>query len=487
MNRNNDLELIKRTKDAASHQTNNGSIRVRQARAHRTFPVFYVVYFTLIALFLIGVGFGLKYLHGILAEYESVQPKYAAEQVFTEYFLDPDIAQLVEMSSTEYAAFEPQEEVIKYLDAQIEGKEITYSESSIKGDGNTRTYNVFCSGARFSVFTLAESGECSEHGFEKYALRDVQLTFSLPENQYKFLLPEGYTLTANGVAVTEKYITGEYFDTDAYKLTSGAAGVRFVPYCVDGFLSTPTFEIKDREGNVCESVYDSESGVLTVGTESVTLHVPKGYTPYIGGVAVTEQFMVSDSETPSVFNQFLEDGVEGINYVSYSVNGFLSSPEIKVKDANGSECKVLYDTETKSYEAFPSYSSELRTNHEKWILDAFETTVLYLQNVKGTKTEVRAFFDTASEAWKGINSINPNWNFEALSYTFEGESVTDFISYDDDHFSCHVRLHYIGRRGSKGLYEETTDKIVFFKKSGDKFLIYNMPNTEAVAGFGVEN
>ena len=100
---------------------------------------------------------------------------------------------------------------------------------------------------------------------------------------------------------------------------------------------------------------------------------------------------------------------------------------------------------------------------------------------------MRAFFDTTSEAWKGYNSINPNWNFEALSYTFEDESVTEFISYDEDHFSCHVKLHYIGRRGSRGLYEETTDKIVFFRRSGDKFLIYNVSNTEAVSGLGVEN
>ena len=98
---------------------------------------------------------------------------------------------------------------------------------------------------------------------------------------------------------------------------------------------------------------------------------------------------------------------------------------------------------------------------------------------------MRAYFDTASEAWKGYNSINPNWNFEALTYTFEDESVDEFISYDADHFSCRVRLHYIGRRKS-ATYQETTDKIVFFRRSGDKFLIYNVSNTEALSGLGVE-
>lgn len=485
MNNRQDTELKERGRQSAE---SSPDISIRRARGTKHgFPVFYTIYFTFIALFVIAVGFGLYYLRGILCEYEDVQPKYAADAIYNEHFATPSITHLMEISGAEYTTFESEDAVVKYLDEQLEGKEITYAESSVKGEGNVRSYNVFCDGTRFGVFTLKESGTTTEHGFATWELDEVRLTFSLPGNSYDFLIPEGYTLYANGVVVGEKYIAGEGIVTDAYKLTEGKAGVKYTPYTVSGFLSAPTFEVKDAQGNVAELTHDEEKNLSTVGAGTVTVMLPEGYTAYIGDSAIGEQYKVADFNEPSVFNAFLYEGVAGINYVKYTVNGFLDTPTLTAKNAQGVECKVVYDEEGSTFEVLPVYSDALRAEHEAWILGAFETTVLYLQNVKGSKADMRAFFDTKSEAWKGYNSINPNWNFEALSYTFEDESVTEFISYDADHFSCHVKLHYIGRRGSRGLYEETTDKIVFFRRSGDKFLIYNVSNTEAITGLGVEN
>ena len=302
-----------------------------------------------------------------------------------------------------------------------------------------------------------------------------------------------YILTMEEGQLTDSSLTQAEIEAataltpDAYKLTEGKEGVKYTPYTVSGFLSAPAFEVKDAEGNAVELVYDEQSGVSRVGAGSITVLLPEGYTAYIGDVAITEQFKTADEAEASVFNAFLREGVPGVNYVKYVVEGFIDLPEIKVKNAQGAESIVTYDAQSVTFEALPVYDAQLRADNEAWILEAFETITLYLQNVAGTKAGMRAYFDTTSEAWKGYNSINPNWNFEALSYTFEDKSVTEFISYDADHFSCRVKLHYIGRRGSKGLYEETTDKIVFFRRSGGKFLIYNVSNTEALSGLGVEN
>lgn len=483
MNNRQDTEL----KEQAAHASDSSSdIAIRRPRGgKRGFPVFYTIYFSFIALFVIAVVIGLNFLHGILSEYEDVQPKYAAEAIYTEHFATPDISHLMDISGAEYTTFESEEAVVKYLGEQLEGKTITYAESSVKGDSNTRSYNVFCDGTRFSIFTLRESAQKTEHGFTTWELDSVRLTFSLPGNSYDFLIPEGYVLTANGTPVPEKYIAGESVLTDAYKLTEGTAGVKYIPYTVSGFLSVPTFEVKDAEGNAATLTYNEDSKISTVGAGRITVIMPEGYTAYIGETAVTEQFKTQDAAEASVFNEFLRSDVAGINYVKYVVEGFIDIPEIKVKNAQGAESRVIYDEGAVTFEALPVYDAQLRTDNEAWILKGFETITLYLQNVAGSKADMRAYFDTASEAWKGYNSINPNWNFEALTYTFEDESVDEFISYDADHFSCRVRLHYIGRRKS-ATYQETTDKIVFFRRSGDKFLIYNVSNTEALSGLGVE-
>ena len=191
MNNRQDTEL----NEQATHTADSSpDIAIRRARGgRRGFPVFYTIYFSFIALFVVAVGFGLNFLVGILSEYEAVQPKYTAEAIYSEHFATPDISHLMEISGAEYTTFESKDAVVKYLGEQLEGKSITYAESSVKGEGNVRSYNVFCDGTRFSVFTIRESERVTEHGFATWELKDVRLTFSLPGNSYDFLIPEGFT------------------------------------------------------------------------------------------------------------------------------------------------------------------------------------------------------------------------------------------------------------------------------------------------------
>ena len=463
-------------------------IRVRQAgrRPARSFPLFYKIYLAVIGVFVVCTIVGLFVLSSYLSAYESVQPKYAAEEIFEQYFAEPDIAELIEMSSTVYAAFDTQDRVVAYLEDQIKGKKITYSESSAKDDEGARSYNVFCDGARFSVFSIEESEEKVSFGLNKYKLKDIKLTLSLPDNSYSFLIPEGYTLYANGVKIEDKYIAADPVPSEAYTLSEGKFGVRFIPYTVDGFLSSPTFEVKDRNGEPCRYTYDEATSIYTAETRTATVKVPEGYVPYLGGVALTEADLVPNSTEPSVFNAFIGDGATPLNYVSYTVDGFVDAPEFTVRTANGVECKVIAETDKLEYESLPAYSTEMQEQHKTWIRDAYRKLTLYLQyDPNTTKASVRAYFDTTSEVWADINSTSPSFNYEAERYWFSDDSVSDFVVYDEEHFSCRVVHTFNGVRKNKE-YTETTDLIVFFKKSGNKYLIYNSLKAEALSGLGVE-
>ena len=50
-------------------------------RKKRRFPVFWVLYAVFVASFCVALYFGVGYLTDILAEYESVQPEYTAEEI----------------------------------------------------------------------------------------------------------------------------------------------------------------------------------------------------------------------------------------------------------------------------------------------------------------------------------------------------------------------------------------------------------------------
>ncbi len=461
-------------------------VRVAGRRQRRTTPMFYIIYLAAIAVFLTLVVIGLLVLNSYLAAYESLQPKYVAEEIFEEYFRDPDISELIEMSSTVYAAFDTQERVAEYLGEQIEGKKITYSESSAKDESGARSYNVFCDGARFSVFSIEESEKKGKFGLTMFELKDVKLTLSLPDNSYSFLVPEGYTLYANGVKVGDKYIASDPVPSEAYRISEGKFGTKFIPYTVDGFLSSPTFEVKDRDGESCGYTYDEDTAIYTVNTGTATVKVPEGYVPYLGGVAITEDNLIPDSTEASVFNAYIGEDATPLNYVSYKVEGFVDIPEFTVLTADGVECKVIADTDTLMYESLPSYSTKLQEEHKTWIRDAYRKLTLYLQYDPNTpKAAVRAYFDTKSDVWADINTTSPSFNYEAEKYWFSDDSVSDFVVYDDEHFSCRVVHTFNGVRKNKE-YTETTDLIVFFRKSGNKYLIYNSLKTEALTGLGVE-
>ncbi|MBQ2863601.1 MAG: hypothetical protein IJE84_05435, partial [Clostridia bacterium] len=428
MNKNQELKQREKT----AQPTGRESVEYRRVRSgKRSFSLFYTIYFSFVGLFIIAAGFGLYFLSGILGEYEDVQPKYKAEEVFAEHFATPDIAGLIEISGAQYATFEPHDQVVAYLAGQIEGKSITYAESSVKEESDVRTYNVFCDGVRFGTFAIREGEERTEHGFPVWEMSEIKLTVSLPGNSYSFLIPEGYVLSANGTAVPDRYIAGEGIVTDAYKLTDGKSGVKYIPYTVSGFLSAPTFTVRDKEGADAALTYDEQSSVYTVGAGSLTVLLPEGYTAYVDGAAIPEQYKDAEFSEASVLNALLCEGVAGINYVKYAVGGFIDVPTVTAKDGSGAECKVIYDEQSGSFEVLPSYSETLRAEHEEWILKSFETFTLYIQTINNSRTEFKALFDTSGVAWKTYSAVDRNWNWEATSYTFENKSVDEFIEYDE--------------------------------------------------------
>ena len=481
MNNKNDLDILSEQDKQVSEGITEENFRKRRSkRAH--FPIFYTVYFSVIAIFIIALAFGLRFINNILYEYESTQPKYKAEEVFNEYFKAPDLTELIEMSKTSYAVFESKEEVLAFIGEQFTGEQITFAET-VSTVESTHAYNVYSKGVRFATFYLCVGDEKTEHGFSYYKLSDVKLAFAMPDNSYDLLIPEGNTLYANGIEVGESYIAGDAVITDAYKLSGGAAGGKYIPYSVSGFLSTPSFTVKNSAGEETGLTYDENSGVYSIPSSSVTIRIPQGYTAYIENAEVGEQYKKEGSESSSAYNAFLYEGVNGINYADYTVSGFFSLPNVTVKNGDGTECIVRFDEETMCFEALPVYNSTLKAEHEARLIEAFEKYTLYLQNLKYSKSDIRKYFDTSSTTWKNLSSINTGWQFEATSYTFTEESASEFIVYSDECFSCRVQLTYIGRRGSQQK-TEVIDMTVFLRKSGSDFLIYNMTATEAVTGVG---
>ncbi len=469
--------------------------------ARRGFPYFYVIYAAFVLLAVAGIAWACSFVNTLLTEYESVQPKYVAEQVFTEHFKNVEISELLNLADSDFAEFETKESVIAHLTEKIMSGEITYSES-LKTSTGEQTYNVYSDGKRFATFSLAAEGESTEHGFRYYVLKDKKLVFELPDSSYLFVLPDRYTLYVNGIAVSDKYKTGNSTPTDAYKITGGKSGVNYVEYSVGGFLTQPTFSVKDESGADASYYWDEERELFTADMKSVTLRIPQGYVAYIDGCEVGEQLVLSDkAPTPSAYNKFLSEGTEGISYIEYKIGGFYQStqPEIAVKSADGYDAGVYYVEKEALFECYPAYNTSLKSEYEAQIKEFFRKYTLCLICVDITadgkpmalisQGSLKPYFDTAGNAWSNFKSVNINsdWQFQPKWYEFADEIVDEFISYPDGTFSCRVKQTYNSWRTASASYSQNIDKTVFYKIVNDKILIYELTNTSAVQGVGQPN
>ena len=496
-NNNKEFEFVFDDEALLSQAEENAPKRAPAPRRRRAdkkpFPLFYIIYFALVTLALIGIFWAVGFVDTLLAEYESVQPKYKAEEIFAEHFKEPDVAKLLDLSDGAYAVFESRERVIEHVRSQIKTDSITYTES-IKNDKGEPTYNVYSDGVRFATFSLVEGEEATEHGFKFFKLGDIRLTVSMPDNSYDFLIPDGYKLYANGIEVSDKYVSGEYFPTDAYKISGGKTGVKYIPYRVSGFLSMPEFKAADKNGTEAELFWSEDDLRYSIPCGSVKIRIPRGYIAYVDLCEVGEQFILEGEEAiPSAYNSFLEKDAEGLNYITYELNGFFDLPKVTVKSGDGTDCIVRYDEEDELFEAYPAYNTALRAEQESGITEIFRKYTLYLMYVNISedknkeefikKSDLKVYFDASSQAWKQFSSINVTWQFEPTKYEFVDESVSEFIKYPDGSFSCRIKQTYNSWRGSSK-YSQSIDKTVFFKPSGNGYLIYNMTNTEVISGMG---
>ena len=473
--------------------------RYRQSRAaRRGFPYFWAIYASLLVIAVIAIFCVCGYVNTLLAEYELVQPKYKADQVFAEHFENPDIEALMNFTDDDFAEFESKDTVVAYIKEQLKSAEITYAETMKNADGE-RIYTVYSGNRRFAYFTLKEGNESTKHGFKYYELGEMKMQFELSSGNYVFVLPDRYTLYVNGISVSDKYKTGETHPTDAYKISGGKCGVNYTEYLIEGLTTAPTentFSVKDETGETAPLYWDEDRGVYTVDMVPLTVRIPGGYLLYLEGGAVSESFISTDKEpAPSAYNKFLAEDAEGIDYVEYTIGGIYSGeqPNITVKSADGYEGRVYYVEKEAVYESSPAYNTALMEEYSESIKEFFRQYTLYLQYVNVTadgeptdyikKSDLRPYFDTSSQTWKSFNSISPSWNFEPTRYEFIGESVDEFITYPDGTFSCRVKQTYNSWR-KNATYSQDIDKTVFYKISGGKILIYEMTNTKAVQGIG---
>lgn len=345
-------------------------------------PIFYIVYFFLVLLALGGIAFGMIWLNGLLAEYESSRPEYVADAVFEKYYKSGDFSKLAEVTYDE-DSYNSIESITAFLNEQYGDTELTYTSVS-SGDTDVLKYIIKAGDYKISSFTLKKSGETTERGFAFYTEDSLEVYY----------------------------------------------------------------------------VADKSAGIL----------VPDFSDVYINGKKLGKENVVQDGIILQTADKTPE-GVNPVQYTRYAVEGLIEEPDVKVMSGDV-ENEVLYNAETKEYEASLPNNAELEAEHKEFVIAAIEEYAKYME-MDSHWGAVSPYFETGTFLYNSIRTVANYLVYPHDGYRFEDEYAGEFYAYNEDTFSCRVSVvQILENAGMEDFYDEI-DMTVYLRRVGDRFLIYD--------------
>lgn len=223
---------------------------------------FYTLYFLAIFALIVGIFCLNNRLETWLAEYEQSQPDIGCEEVFQEYFADPDWVEIYALAGLRDTTYENAESFAAHMTQTVTGP-ITYSETSAGLSGGRR-YLLKDSSRSLGYFTLTD--QAAGTGFAQWQLDELVIYVSYHKT---FLIQtlEDHKVTINGVPLEQTQVVRVTDYNVKDYLPEGTEVSDIWVYQVDGLMTEPDITVTDPEGNTFEVVYDDASGMYIQQTD----------------------------------------------------------------------------------------------------------------------------------------------------------------------------------------------------------------------------
>lgn len=210
-------------------------------------------------------------------------------------------------------------------------------------------------------------------------------------------------------------------------------------------------------------------------SKSVTVQTMDGITVYVNGVALTDDHVIQIGTTK--VEEYLPEGLHGPRIYTQYLDGLMVEPQVTAADADGNPMEVTYNADTGVYVVLTAENSISDEEYERVLMTA-KTYALRMIEMASTK-ELGKYFDTSSDSYKTIISIDPwmqEWFFS--SYEWGQESITGYYRHSEELFSVHVDLTMFVTRTDGSVKEYKIDHSFFFEKQSGTWKCTNMINVD---------
>lgn len=307
-----------------------------------------------------------------------------------------------------------------------------------------------------------------------------------------FLTEDCSALVEKSGFVVSKYETPEQFvelwnakKTEELSLLRVSAdnGSETVRYNVRaGETTLAAFELK-LSGQVTpfkNPLYELSSIEISLrAKESVRVSAPSESVVFVNGIAVTAEEAV-ETNLPTFCDGHIPEGVAPLVFTNYTVDGLLQQPTVTAVDKNGMPHTLTYDEAQGMYVADILYDEELMAQMQDHVVKAATTYASFMQQ-GATRTQALSYLEPGTELYQQTQVVNNYWVSAHSGERFEKLNVGEFYAYDENTFSCRVSFVHVLTGGTtrfdeKGENRENVDITWYFRKVGDKYLIYDREN-----------
>ena len=239
------------------------SEKTKKKKVRKTIPVFYIIYFSLVIIFLIALFFALKAVKIKLAEYEDSRPYHVADAVMEDYFKPGDAEKLMTAAGYEENVYEDRSVAVDLVEGFLEGEPNYYE---VVGNAAEQKYAVSSGELKFATFTIAPSGERDAADYDIWELKSIELLIAGGES-VRITAPGDAKVCVNGREMTSSEMVETVTLERDDHLPEDIEPESRVVYEVAGLIEKPEITAFDRYGVAITDITEKDN----------SYNVPKTY------------------------------------------------------------------------------------------------------------------------------------------------------------------------------------------------------------------
>lgn len=388
-----------------------------------------------------------------LEAYEFTRPENVMsqfEQMADEQYWETAITSSFAVTPSEFETKSQLEDEL-CLSLLRDGK-MTYVKDEVYTDA-APVYLVSVNGVELCrVYMSPQAGGEAGFGLQYMSINKVELLadFIAPKaRSITIAAPVGATVTVNGIAVSESYLSDAAPDTSYLPELEQNATDLLCCYEIANIYGTVEIAGTAANGDTLVAEKSDENGAvfaLPEGELSYTIYAPAGATVSVNGVELDENYKKTGEDTTLSLFEGLENYGAAPEMEAWEVGGLHQTPEITAADESGTALSAPY-LQDGVYVFQPAADEELAASQQQYAETFYNLYAAFEAN-RDDKLDTN-YYNILPYMYGGTplgtrlaseySSRQPSGGVAAGSY--DSVEVTGFVPYGDNLYTCTVLLY----------------------------------------------